>query len=176
MKNIYIVVSQTGSIVSRIIRKVTGDKYTHAAISFDDKLNEMYSFGRIHPNNPVIGGFVKESPSYGTMKKFCMADIVVIKISVLEEKYKEINEYINSMYAERKKYHYNYIGLFLARRGLHYKRDNYFYCSEFVKDLLERFNLVSENEFGNVIRPIEFLNLKEGEIVYQGKLNDFVSA
>lgn len=176
MKNIYIVVSQTGSIVSRIIRWVTGDKYTHAAISFDEDLSEMYSFGRIYPNNPVIGGFVKESPAYGTMKKFRMADIVVIKLSVLEEKYREINEYIASMYAERKKYHYNYIGLFLARHGLHYKRTNYFYCSEFVKDLLERFHLIGDKEFGDVVRPIELLNLKEGEIVYQGKLCEFAGA
>lgn len=176
MKHIYIVVSQTGSIVSRIIRLVTGDRYTHAAISLDEDLNEMYSFGRIHPNNPVIGGFVRESPSYGTMKKFRMADIVVIKLSVQEEQYREINGYIASMYAERKKYHYNYIGLFLARNGLHYRRANSFYCSEFVKDLLERFHLVGDGEFGDVVRPIEFLDLKEGEIVYRGKLCEFASA
>lgn len=173
MKNIYVIVSQTGSIVSRLIRFVTGDKYTHASISLDDDLNEMYSFGRIYPNNPVVGGFVKESPDYGAMKKFRMAEIVVIKLSVREEKYREVNEYIAAMYAERKKYHYNYIGLFLARRGLHYKRANYFYCSEFVKDMLERFGLVGQSEFGDVVRPIELLKLKEGEIIYRGKLCEF---
>lgn len=173
MKNIYIVVSQTGSIVSRIIRKVTGDRYNHVAISFDDDLNAMYSFGRIFPNNPVVGGFVKESPSYGTMKKFRLADIVVVQLSVQDEKYQEINEYISAMYAERRKYHYNYIGLFLARRGLHFRREKYFYCSEFVKDLLERFNLVEKNDFAKVVRPMELLKVRGGKVVYQGKLCEF---
>lgn len=69
MKHIYVVISQTASIVSRLIRWSTGDPYTHASISLDQNLDEMYSFGRIFPNNPLIGGFVKESPRYGTMKK-----------------------------------------------------------------------------------------------------------
>ncbi len=172
MKHIYVVVSQTGSIVSRIIRRVTGDQYTHASIALDKKLDAMYSFGRIHPNNPVIGGFVKESPNYGTMKKFRMANIVVIQLKVADEQFNGINDLINSMYASRKKYHYNYIGLFLAKYGLHFHRDNYFYCSEFIKELLERFHIVEKNEFSDVVRPADLLDVK-GEIIFQGKLCDY---
>lgn len=172
MKNIFVVLSQTGSIVSRIIRRVTGDKYTHASISLDENLDEMYSFGRIFPNNPVIGGFVKESPNYGTMKKFRMANIIVIKLKVADEKYKEINDYIKTMYAQRKKYHYNYIGLFIAKFGWHFRRANYYYCSEFVKDILERFNIVEKNKFNNAVRPAELLKVN-GETVYQGKLCEY---
>lgn len=172
MKNIYVVLSHTGTILSRIIRRATGDKYTHASISLDENLDTKYSFGRIFPSNPVIGGFVKESPHYGTMKKFKMANTVVIRLKVEEEKYKEINDYINAMYARRKQYHYNYIGLFLARFGLHFHRDNYYYCSEFVKDLLARFNIVDEDAFSEAVRPIELLNLN-GDVVYRGRLCEY---
>jgi hypothetical protein len=174
MKNIYVVVSKTGSIVSRLIGRATGDPYTHASIALDDSLEPMYSFGRIYTNNPVIGGFVKESVNYGSMKKFRTAEIVVIQLKVENEQYAEINEYIDAMYRQRKKYHYNYIGFFLAKFGLHIHRDNYFYCSEFVKDLLTRFHIIEEKQFSKVVRPVELLNV-EGTVVYQGKLCEYAA-
>ncbi len=174
MKHIYIVVSATDSIVAKIIRAVTGDRYSHASISLEDNLNEMYSFGRVHPNNPFYGGFVKESIAYGTMKRFKKSEAVVIRLTVSKDKYAEINEYIKNMYINRKKYHYNYLGLFLAKLGIHRRRANAYYCSEFVKELLDKFDIVKEGEFGDVVRPVELLRLKKGEIVYRGRLCDFV--
>lgn len=177
MKNIYVVVSHTGSIISRIISKVTGDEYSHVSVSFDDDLESMYSFGRIYTNFPFIGGFVRESTDRGMMKKFRMtANIVVVQLTVEDDKYFEVRDYIMEMYAERKKYHYNYIGLFLAKRGVLFKRNYYFYCSEFVKDVLERFNLVDKNELKKVVRPVELMNLRGGKIIYKGKLCEFAHA
>lgn len=172
-KHIYIVVSATDSIVSKIIRKITGDKYAHSSISLEDDISEMYSFGRIFPRNPFIGGFVKESVAFGTMKRFRKSEIVVIRLTVSKDKYAEINEYITQMYVDRKKYHYNYLGLFLARRGIHRRKANCYYCSEFVRELLDKFDIVEEGELGEVVRPVEFLNLKKGEIIYRGRLCDF---
>ena len=60
MKKIYIMVSYTGTILSNLIRMYTGKEYTHVSISLDIKLHEMYSFGRIHPSNAFVGGFVRE--------------------------------------------------------------------------------------------------------------------
>lgn len=176
MKNVYVIVSHTGTLLSRIIRKLTGDKYTHASIGFEEDLSEMYSFGRIFPYNPLLGGFVKESPLYGTMKRFRFADIVVLKISVPAEKFAEINTYIVNMYRNRDKYHYNYIGLFLAKFGIHRRKKNYFYCSEFVQDILEKFDLVAKDEFNGVVRPAELLNIKQGKVIYRGKLCNYGSA
>ena len=173
MKNIYVIISHTGTLLSRIIRKLTGDKYTHASIGLEEDLDEMYSFGRINPYNPLIGGFVKESPRYGTMKRFRFADIAVLKIPVPSEKFSEINDYITNMYRNRGKYHYNYLGLFLAKFGIHRRRKNCFYCSEFVQDILEKFNLITRDDFSGVMRPAELLNLNSGRIIYQGKLNNY---
>ncbi len=93
MKACYVVLSRTGTILSRIISKLTGDWYTHASISFDDDLQTMYSFGRLRTYNPWFGGFVKESVEFGTMRRFRYADTLVIRIEVSEEKYAQIVEY-----------------------------------------------------------------------------------
>lgn len=173
MKNIYVVVSQTGSIISKIIRLVTGDRYTHVSISLEDDLSVMYSFGRKYTNIPFPGGFVREQRSCGALKKFRRAEIVVLSLSVADEQYEAINEYIVQMYARRKELHYNYTGLFLAKRGIHFHKENAYYCSEFVKELLEKFSLIEEGEFGEVARPVELLNLRKGTVIYRGRLCEF---
>ena len=69
MKKIYIMVSYSGTLLSNLIKMYTRKEYTHVSISLDIKLQEMYSFGRIHPYNAFIGGFVREGKNFGTLKK-----------------------------------------------------------------------------------------------------------
>lgn len=64
-KQLYIVISQTGTLLSRILKQITGAEYNHASISLSRDLERMYSFGRRHPYNPFWGGFVIESPRTG---------------------------------------------------------------------------------------------------------------
>ncbi len=170
MKNIYVVVSRTGTFISKIIKLLTGDRYTHAALSLENDLSVMYSFGRKFAYFPFYGTFVKESPNFGTMKRFPRADIAVIELTLDDTKYEEVKNYILDMYANRKKYGYNYKGLFLAKRGIVVRRENRFYCSEFVKDILERFDIVCKGELTDAVRPAEMLNIKGGRIVYSGTL------
>lgn len=65
MKNVYIVLSQTGTIFSRAIRLYTRDQYNHASMSFDSKLLVMYSFGRRKRYNLLDSGFVIENFARG---------------------------------------------------------------------------------------------------------------
>lgn len=176
MKSIYVVISRTGTFLSKIIKRLTGDRYTHAALSFDGDLNIMYSFGRKFAYFPFYGAFVKESANFGTMKRFPYADIAVIELTLDDQKYEDVKNYITNMYANRKKYGYNYKGLFLAKRGIVVRRENRFYCSEFVKDILERFEIISDGELTDAVRPAEMLNIKCGKVVYRGKLCEFCKA
>ena len=51
-KQIFIVISQTGTVLSRILKRITGAEYNHASLSLSPDLKKMYSFGRRHPYNP----------------------------------------------------------------------------------------------------------------------------
>ena len=57
MKKIYIILTFTGTALSRIIKLSTKDEFAHASIALDSELKEMYSFGRLNPYNPFFGGF-----------------------------------------------------------------------------------------------------------------------
>ena len=169
-KKIYIIVTQTGTILSRILKRTTGAKYNHVSISLDSSLRTMYSFGRKYTYIPFLGGFVTESPFYGTFKRFSETEAVVIAVEVEEKIYYEMEKFLHTMYTYRMSYHYNYLGLLLAAFRICYKKPKHYYCSEFVKDMLVRFDIVEKGRFQDITQPIHFLNLAIGGVVYRGKL------
>ena len=49
MKQIYFILTDTGTILSRIVKFFMKDEYAHISLSLDKDLNNMYSFGRLNP-------------------------------------------------------------------------------------------------------------------------------
>ena len=87
MKKIYIILTYTGTILSRIVKIYTRKEYSHVSISLDRDLNQMYSFGRLNPYNPFIGGFVHEGVDRGTFKRFKNTKTKIYSMEIDEEKY-----------------------------------------------------------------------------------------
>ena len=146
-KQLYIVISQTGTLLSRILKQITGAEYNHASISLSRDLERMYSFGRRHPYNPFWGGFVIESPRTGTFKRFSETKVLVLSVSVTEEQHAELKEMLDVMWKRRRKYSYNYIGLCLAYFHVVWKQEGCYYCSEFVGELLTKVGLTARNSY-----------------------------
>ena len=89
-KKIYIVLSQTGTMLSKALKFFTQAEFNHASISLSPKLDKMYSFGRLNPYNPFIGGFVEEGINKGTFKRFANTKAMVLEINVSIAKFKAI--------------------------------------------------------------------------------------
>ena len=70
MQKLYITLTHTGTLLSRIIKVFTKDEFSHISIALDEELEEMYSFGRLHAYNPFWGGFVHDGIDTGTFKSF----------------------------------------------------------------------------------------------------------
>ncbi|MBN2849090.1 MAG: hypothetical protein JXK92_00405, partial [Erysipelotrichaceae bacterium] len=58
---IYIMLSDTGTLLTRAIRVYTHQEYNHISMVLDGDFDQIYSFGRVKANNPFIGGFINES-------------------------------------------------------------------------------------------------------------------
>lgn len=171
MKKIYIVLSYTGTLLSRIVKIYTKKEYSHVSISLDKNLNHMYSFGRINPYNPVWAGFVQESPKYGTFKRFKNAKTKIYSMEVSDEDYKMIKDEIHNIARDRKNYKYNLIGLITVIGNYHLKRNNAFYCAEFVKHVLSCSNL--QIDLPEVIKPDDFERIEGLDVVYTGRLREY---
>lgn len=74
---IYIVLTKTGTLLSKAIGMYTGKEMNHASIAFDEGLSEMYSFGRRQLNNPLSGGF------YERMQKEAYLSLPIVSFIVV---------------------------------------------------------------------------------------------
>lgn len=171
MKKVYLVLSQTGSVLSRTIKFFTGHEYNHISISFDENLNCMYSFGRKYPNNPFIGVFVVEGINKGTFLKFKNTKCKVIGIGVSDEQYELLCSNILLMLSDIDKYKYNLWGLLLAAFHISFHSDNKFYCSEFIRYILEH-SSIDVSMIPDIPHPTDFLSM-DHEVLYEGLLRNY---
>lgn len=174
-RQIYIVISQTGTILSRILKLLTKAEYNHVSISLDAGLHTMYSFGRRNPYNPIVGGFVQESPHWGTFQRFPNTKVVVLSVPVTQTQYGAIEQKLAAMFAERRHYHYNYLGLVLAGAKISYHHARHYYCSEFVMAILSESHVTGVAAMSAIVKPIAFLDFPGAKQIYCGKLMDYIA-
>lgn len=166
MKEIYIVLTHTGTVLSRIIKYYTKEKYTHVSIGLDSDLKELYSFGRLNPYNPYKGGFMHEELNGGTFARFRNTIGAVYSLKLTDEQYEKINCLIETMKLNKDKYKFNIIGLFFVSINRKYKREDKFYCAEFVKHILE--TSLDKKILPEIIKPMDFLDLDNMHLIYEG--------
>ncbi|MBP5242179.1 MAG: hypothetical protein J6Z36_00630 [Clostridia bacterium] len=172
-KKIYILLSQTGTVVSRLIKRVTHAEYNHASIALDKTLSPCYSFARKYKYFPIWGAFVTEAPDRGTFKRFRGTQACVLSLDVTDEQYLSIKNRLEEMYSNRKNYHYNYGGLFSAYFKKVRRKKNHYYCSEFVNELLEQSGVIPAGHLGEIVQPVDFLKLAKAQVVYRGLLRNY---
>ena len=174
MKDVFIVLSDTGSALTKAIKFFTNKPYNHASIALDEDLTTLYSFGRKRPNNPLIGGFVEEELNEGTYKRFPNTRCMVLKVEVEEEVYNKLKYMIKGFIENKDAYHYNFIGLFGVLINKPILRKNYYFCSSFVADVAIQSGVIKELESPHMVKPHDFESLLEqSEIIYEGYMRDY---
>lgn len=171
MKQIYVVLTHTGTLLSRIIKCYTKDEFSHCSISLDIELKEMYSFGRLNPYNAFWGGFVHEYINKGTFKRFYKTKAKIYSLDVTDEQYEKVKNNVIKIQKNKKEYKFNILGLFAA--GFHKKigEEHSFYCAEFVKYVIE--NAGINTGLPEVVKPEDFKSMKELIEIYSGLLRQY---
>lgn len=168
--SLYIVLTRSRTIVSKLIHVVGQDEYTHAAISFDRDLEEMYSFGRKYTYMPFIGRFRKENLNEGVYKTHENLPGLIIEVKVTELQYGKAKDVLDDFINNSEIYKYNYLGLvfnFLQRES---NNENKFICSEFVYHILKESGIFDINISRNLVRPETFRANLQKQIIYEGNL------
>ncbi|MDF2673361.1 MAG: hypothetical protein K0R09_1626 [Clostridiales bacterium] len=168
---LYIVLTRTNTMISRLIQFFKNDEYTHAAISLDKGLDNMYSFSRKHTYNPFIGRFKKEDVNEG-LYKFCdTLPGLIIEIEVSRDQHDKAKDILEHFISNSSFYKYNYKGLLCSLLNKPSSSTNRFLCSEFVYHILKECGIIDFNIAGNLVRPQSLLNI-EGRIIYEGNLRE----
>lgn len=171
MKKIYIVLTFTGTILSRIIRFYTRKEYGHVSVALDRDLKDLYSFGRKNPYNVFNGGFVREGITFGTFKRFRNTTCNITSLEVTDEQYYKLKRVIKNIEKTKQDYKFNVIGLLAVSLNIKLQKEKRFYCAEFVKYVLEQANIVEG--LPKIIKPHDFYNLEGSQFVYEGLLRDY---
>ena len=166
---LYIVLTRTNTIISKLINFIKSDKYTHAAISLDKELNCMYGFGRRHAFNPFIGVFRKEEMNKGVYKYHKNLPGAIIEIEVTKVQYEMAQSLLDEFINNSSNYKYNYFGLIHGILNQEVCYENRFLCSEFVYHILKESGIADFKMSRNLVRPQNLLNLKS-KIIYEGNL------
>jgi len=166
---IYIVLTRTNTVISKLIQFAKNDEYTHASISLDKELDHMYSFGRKHTYNPFIGRFKQENLSEGAYK-FCKTlPGVIMEIEVSKEQHEKVANLLDHFISNGNLYKYNYKGLFNGLLNQEVCYENRFLCSEFVYYILKESGIRDLKISRNLVRPQSLIEL-DSNIVYKGNL------
>jgi hypothetical protein len=169
-KEIYILLTNTGTWFTKLIKLFTKASYNHASISFDNRLTAVFSFGRKHPMNPFIGGFVKEDIRSGIFRN---ATCLLYRCTVSEVDYDRMRKYVQTFEENPDLYKYNLLGLFGILLNKEISRKHAFFCSEFVASVFLE-NGVNIVEKPSVFtRPSDFSTSGALQLVYFGKMNKF---
>jgi len=173
--NIYLVFSRTGTWLSRTLNLFSDSKYVHASISFDNRFNAMYSFGRKHPNNPFSGGFVEENIFEGVYKNYIDSECIIYEIPITDIQFEGIKKDIALFNFNKDNYRYNFLGLFGILLNVPLNRDNYYFCSQFVYELFEKHGVLNLNKKAGLVTTIDLMAMENKSMIYEGFTKDLKS-
>ena len=169
-KEIYLLLTDTGTILTRLIKSYTKKPYNHASIVFDTELVEVYSFGRKTAKNPYIGGFVREDIHSVLFKQ---ADCAIYSLTVTNDEFQKMYQYIQEMAVKKEYYRYNFIGLFGVLFKKPIKRKNAFFCSQFVASVLKESNVIDFEKDLSLVEPSDLPHSANFQLIYEGRLKDY---
>ena len=85
MKTIYILLTRSGTLLSKLVYAVTGASYTHASMAFDEELNCLYSSTRKNGYTMFPAGPSKEYLNKGVFRLRGDAPCALYALDVTDE-------------------------------------------------------------------------------------------
>jgi len=160
--NVYIVFLITNTNMGKMIRFFTHNKYSHVTFTFDQDLQEMYSFARYHVDSPILGGFVIEKPER-YLNNNNDVTVKICKIPVSKKEYQRINQEIAYFKVNKQEMIYNTLNAVLSLLKKRIILKNTYTCLEFITYLLHYPNMLEIHELERRLNKY---------VVYHGSMKD----
>lgn len=172
MKTLYIFLSRTESIVSKIVRFFTRTVYTHASIAFDKELVFLYSSGRKKGIKMFPAGPCQESLYRGFFERDPHTPCVLYALSVPDEVYSKARAEVDFFMEHIDDYKFSVLGVIACKLGIKWTRKNKYFCSQFVAEILNRSGAVKLPKEPSLMHPRDYQSLPNIEKLYEGTIGD----
>lgn len=177
MKRIFILLSQTNTVLARSIRKCTGTEFSHTSLVLDNDFVDMFSFTRKYPNNPFVGRFRQESFSTGVYSQSmdCLSQVYTTLIP--DEQYEKLWHKVNYFLNSKKEFKFNNIGLFACWFKIIFPRKYKRVCSQFVAECLDfACPQIKMPKHFWIMQPEDFKFVEGVDLFFRGKMKDIPTA
>lgn len=169
---LYVILTRTDTIPAKAIRMATRVPYSHASLSADATLRQMFSFCRNYAPIPLPATFNEELIGQGTLGQFDSIPCEIYRVSVSENQYQKFLALIDHFQACRRQYSYSLMGLVRVRLQIEKQLRNKFVCSQFVAYMLESCGIRLDKP-ASLYAPDDLRFLPEAELIYRGELNHY---
>ncbi|TMV50185.1 hypothetical protein FE783_11535 [Paenibacillus mesophilus] len=173
-KKIYILLTDTGTWLSRMIKAYTKEPFNHASLAFDEDLHEVYSFGRKYESNPFLGGFVKEnllSPLFLDDKRETTCAVYCCEVG--KAAYERIRHTVKELELREDDYKYNALGLLGVALNFKLKRKNAYFCSQFVSEMFLAGGVALTGKCPEFTTPGDLVKSRHASLLYTGSLRNY---
>lgn len=170
MKSIYLLLTRSASIPSRLIGIFTNEPFTHVSIAFDRKLTPLYSFARKYPALPLPAGLTEEYIDEGFYQKQGDIPCALLRIDVSDKIHARAETLVYNMFQRREEYRYSFIGLLLCRLRIPADIPNRYFCSQFVSTILADSGALDLPKPASLMHPFDFCSMDRLQILYLGSL------
>ena len=168
---VYVVLMHSGSGLATAIKKVTGDEFTHASISFDPTLRNMYSFGKKYDSDIMEMGLIREDANSAFLHR--PIDFALYVTFVDADEFKAMKHTFYEVLKREKELRYSFVGLVKYALGMDAETKNRMFCSEFVAHVLNSKYNNTDGYYSSQVRPEDFKSFENFKLVQRGKLSDY---
>lgn len=169
---IYIVLVEGKTAFSALTKKFTNGPFSHAAISLDESLENMYSFNISDSKGKVGGLSIEKVQSYPQDNQ-----LGVFTIFVKRKDIHTIQNVLEYYVKNAKKTTYSFINVLLIPFKKAVKMDYNMICSEFVDNLLKLCNITIVDKDSPLVTPNDFYraSISNNKIykIYEGVVSKY---
>jgi hypothetical protein len=145
------------------------------SLVLNEEFTEIYSFGRLKKDNPVIGGFVNEFETK-IYDHFDKTNCLILQLNISDFEYAELVSQIGRFKYNTTHYKYNLVGYVGFVVDYPIKRKNAYFCSQFVGEILQNSGIVNFDKPIELLKPNDFVHIKNSKKLYEGSLKKFVTS
>lgn len=170
MKTIYILLTRSGTLLSKLVYAATGSSYTHASMAFDSELSCLYSSTRKNGYTMFPAGPSKEYLNKGVFRLRDNAPCALYALEVSDEAYSHALHRAEDFMRHSEEYSFNTLGLILCGLHIRWQRRRHYFCSQFVSEVLQKSGALELPKPSTLMHPSDYAELPELRCLYRGTL------
>lgn len=172
MKQVYILLTRTGTVPARIIHAFKGGTFTHTSLSLTPATDCLYSYARRKIKNPFKAGLIVENIHTEVFAQYPDCHCALYCITVSDQAYECMQREITYFLNNYKKAKYNFLGLIPLAMGIRIRRKFKLTCSQFVALVLEKSKEIELPKDPYLMLPNDFSDINNIQLIYDGTLKN----